>query len=177
MMEIKKIISNFHFLKMHKLCHVVICNWLLGKLYIVITSCKKLYNQSIWSRPYISSMCIVLMSCLVMICNKTFIAIKHAINGIFSYQSDLQLVSGHKLKSQIGVFNTRVNDIFFSHLWCLLKKFILDFDISIPYFMFSYFVFIAWPLIDLTPHAFDPKGCTNQTTTFRIKSSLKLSNQ
>lgn len=70
------LISTFHFLKMHKLCHVVICNWLLGKLYIVMIGSNKLYNQSIWSIPYISSMCIVLMSCLVMICNKMFSVVR-----------------------------------------------------------------------------------------------------
>jgi hypothetical protein len=47
-MEIKKFIFHFHFLKMHKLCHVAMCNWLLGKLHLVVTNFKNLYNQSIW---------------------------------------------------------------------------------------------------------------------------------
>jgi hypothetical protein len=145
-MQIKKIISNFHFLKMHKLCHVVICNWLLGKLYIVIIGCNKLYNQSIWLRPYISSMCIVLMSCLVMIYNKMFSAVR--LMQLMEYLATKVICNWFLVInwSHNWGFYTRVNDIFFSHLWCLLKKFILDFDISIPYFIFLiYCLAINWP--------------------------------
>jgi hypothetical protein len=67
----QKIYFYFYFVKMHKLCHVVICNWLLWKLHIVIISCKNIYG---WL--YSSSMCIVLILYLDHICDYMLVAIK-----------------------------------------------------------------------------------------------------
>jgi hypothetical protein len=41
-----------YFLEMHKLCHVAMCNWLLGKFHIVVINCNKLHSQSIWFTIY-----------------------------------------------------------------------------------------------------------------------------
>ncbi len=38
--------NSFHFLEMHKLCHVTMCNWLLQNLHIMINSLQKI----IWSK-------------------------------------------------------------------------------------------------------------------------------
>jgi hypothetical protein len=45
--------NSFHFLEMHKLYHVTMCNWLLQNLHIMIIRCKKLYSQNIWLNVYL----------------------------------------------------------------------------------------------------------------------------
>jgi len=51
--KMKNIYLNLFFLEMHESCHVVMCNWLLGKFHIVVINCHKLHSQSIWFTIYL----------------------------------------------------------------------------------------------------------------------------